>query len=171
MSLISNQCFDSQYLCIPVKKTRQKNTQIIAYYANGTQTSAQVDVLYQSYCQTEISWHLLWNLSSPSWIPLLPLTHFHYIHYLDLFLNTIWSVWPIWVCNIAGKLSWKTCHRQAFRLFLKRAKCTVCLSSHLLRSNPAFTRRSQQWERMWTEDSRFFLVLIITGYSCGRRSN
>lgn len=58
-------------------------------------------------------------------------------------------MWPIWVCNIAGKLSWKTCHRQAFR-------CTVCLSSHLLRSNPAFTRRSQQWERMWTEDSNFF---------------
>lgn len=36
-----------------------KKTQIIAYYADGTQTLAQVYVLYRSYCQTEVSWHRL----------------------------------------------------------------------------------------------------------------
>lgn len=34
-----------------------KKTQIIAYYADGTQTLAQVYVLYWSYSQTEMSQH------------------------------------------------------------------------------------------------------------------
>lgn len=91
------------------KKTRQKNTQIIAYYANGTQTSAQVDVLYQSYCQTEISWHLLWNLSSPSCLNTFkmnpaPPTHTFSLHSL---LRFIFKYYLICVTHLGVQYCWK----------------------------------------------------------------
>lgn len=60
-------------------------------------------------------------------------------------LNVIWSVWPVWVCNIAETLSWKTCRHQNLyiRWSLKRAKCTVCLSSVLFRGNLTLTWHTQ----------------------------
>lgn len=152
-----------------------KKTQIIAYYADGTQTLAQVCVLYRSYCQTEVSWHRLvrlttrrsscggtkqkcvrrlWNWlhfpvlyskpSSPSssahskMNPTSPTqTDKHYIHYFRFFECDLICVTHLGrAILLKHYLGRHAVVKRYVRWSLKRAKCTVCLSSNLLRGKP-----------------------------------